>query len=239
MSTSNQLSNTFLVYLNLDMSNPSYPPFPDLHHYTLPISSQLASPPTSILAPQTVPDPPYPPPFSPPLVLSFIRGQKGGQQACYDRRKPDGTVYWQCRDKKQYTPACTGRLYTLEKESVKRSSDHNYPPSDREVMKSTAMSKAKYDTSTTTSSNVARAVLDSNPADVKAILPPCRLIAKQNRNYRKNNASEGATMRSNTQQLRTILASGPSCQLSGHSTLRWRRSFSSSGRTSILSAPRT
>ena len=193
--------------------------------YTLPmmptpISSRLASPPTSILTPQTVPDPPSPPTFSPPLVLYFIRGRKGGQQACYDgyiytidRRKPAGTFYWQSRDKKQYTPACTGRLYTLEKESVKRSSDHNHPPSDREVMKSTTMSKAKYDTSTTTSSNVARAVLDSNPADVKAILPPSRLIAKQNRNYRKNNASEGATMRSNTQQLRTILASGPLCHI--------------------------
>ena len=47
----------------------------------------------------------------------------------------------------------------------------------------------------------------------------------------------GATTRSNTQQLRTILVSGPSCQLSGHSILRWSRSFSSSGRTSILSAP--
>ena len=67
---------------------------------------------------------------------------------------------------------------------AKRSSDHNHPPHDREVMKSAAMSKAKYDTSTTTS-NVARAALDSNPAGVKAILPPCRLIAEQNRNYRE------------------------------------------------------
>ena len=98
MFTSNQLSNTFLGYLNLDMSNPSYPPFPDLDDnitppspsvsYTLPmmptsISSRLASPPTPILAPQTVPDPPSPP-FSSPIVLSFIRGRKGGQQACYD-----------------------------------------------------------------------------------------------------------------------------------------------------------
>ena len=97
MSTSNQLSNTFPGYLNLDMSNPSYSPFPDLDDYitppspsvsyTLPmmptpISSRLASPPTPILAPQTVPDPPSPPPFSPPLVISFIRGRKGGQQAC-------------------------------------------------------------------------------------------------------------------------------------------------------------
>ena len=30
-----------------------------------------------------------------------------------------------------------------------------------------------------------RAALDSNPAGVKAILPPCRLIAKQNRNYQE------------------------------------------------------
>ena len=72
MSTSNQLSNTFLGYLNLDMSNPSYPPFLDLDDYIVfpspsvfytlpmmptPISSRLASPPTPILAPQTVPDP--------------------------------------------------------------------------------------------------------------------------------------------------------------------------------------
>ena len=234
MSTSNQLSNTFLGYLNLDMSNPSYPPFPDLHDYITslpfgflhssydayssifpaglttyfytgspnrsgsPISSYLFTTSCPILHPW--------PERGPTSVLRRLHIYLRPQKACW-------TFYWQSRDKKQYTPACTGRLYTLEKESVKRSSDHNHPPSDREVMKSTTMSKAKYDTSTTTSSNVARAVLDSNPADVKAILPPSRLIAKQNRNYRKNNASEGATMRSNTQQLRTILASGPLCHI--------------------------
>ena len=63
MSTSDQLSYTFLGYLNLDMSNHSYPPFPDLYDYitppspsvsyTLPmmptpISSRLAPPPTPI-----------------------------------------------------------------------------------------------------------------------------------------------------------------------------------------------
>ena len=61
--------------------------------------------------------------------------------------------------------------------------------------------------------------------------------ATLNGDPRTNNASEGATTRSNKQQLRTILASGSSCKLSGHSTLRWSRSFYSSGRTSILSAP--
>ena len=116
MSTSDQLSNTFLGYLNLDMSNHSYPPFPDLYDYITPpspsvsytllmmptpISSRLAPPPTSILAPQTFPDPPSLPPFPPPLVLSF--------------RKPDGNFYWQCRDKKQNTPTCTCSLYTSGK----------------------------------------------------------------------------------------------------------------------------
>ena len=88
------------------MSNHSHPPFPDLYDYITPpspsvsytllmmptpISSRLAPPPTPILAPQTVPDHPSPPPFPPPLVISF--------------RKPDGNFYWQCRDKKQNTPA--------------------------------------------------------------------------------------------------------------------------------------
>ena len=131
-------------------SNPSYPPFPDLHYYitppspsvsyTLPmmpttISSRLASPPTSILAPQTVPDPHLLLPFhhllSNPSSVAGKGANKRATTATYtfDRRKPDGTFYWQCRDKNQYTPACTGRLYKLEKESVKRSSDHNHPPS--------------------------------------------------------------------------------------------------------------
>ena len=129
MSTSDQLSNTFLGYLNLDMSNHSYPPFPDLYDYinppspsvsyTLPmmptqISSRLAPPPTPILAPQTVPDPPSPPPFPPPLVLSF--------------RKPDGNFYWQCRDKKQNTPACTCSLYALGKNRRKGRLITTIPP---------------------------------------------------------------------------------------------------------------
>ena len=74
----NQLSTTFRSYLNLDMSNPSSPPFPDLADYitlpspsvsytfpmtSTPISSSLASPPTPRPAPQRFPNPPSPPPF--------------------------------------------------------------------------------------------------------------------------------------------------------------------------------
>ena len=67
MSTSDQLLTTFPGYLNLDMSNPSSPPIPDIDDYitnpsptvsctlfmtSTPMSSRLASPPTSRLAPK-------------------------------------------------------------------------------------------------------------------------------------------------------------------------------------------
>ena len=72
MSISYHLSTTFLGHLNLNMSNPSSPPFADNDDYinppstsvsytlpmtSTPISSRLASPPTPRRAPQTVPDP--------------------------------------------------------------------------------------------------------------------------------------------------------------------------------------
>ena len=116
MFTSYQLSNTFLGYLNLDMSNPSYPPFPDLDDYitppspsvsyTVPMmptprSSRLASPPTPILAHQTVPDPPYSSSLFTTSCLILHPWPKRGPTSVL----PDGTFYWQCRDKKQYTPA--------------------------------------------------------------------------------------------------------------------------------------
>ena len=65
----------------------------------------------------------------------------------------------------------------------------------------------------------------------------CNFHFKQFRIISDYQSNEVLRIHLNTQQLRTILASGPSCQLSGHSTLRWSRSFSSSGRTSILSGP--
>ena len=76
-----------------------------------------------------------------PPVLSFIKGRKGGTQACYggfvytyDRRKNDGTIYWQCKSRAAHSPRCTGRLYTQEKASVKRQTPHSHQPSEREVL---------------------------------------------------------------------------------------------------------
>ena len=126
-----------------------------------------------------------------PPVLSFIKGRKGGTQACYggfvytyDRRKNDGTIYWQCKSRAAHSPRCTGRLYTQEKASVKRQTPHSHQPSEREVLRSTAISNIKFDSSTTTPANVLRETLATTPADIKAILPAAYLLKKQIRSHR-------------------------------------------------------
>ena len=125
-------------------------------------------------------------------ALSFIRGRKGSDQACYegyiyskDRARPNGDIYWQCRDRKTYTPFCTGRLYTKGKERVKKQTPHNHQPSHKEVLKSSIISSVKYDETTATPGNVVRDVLASAPADVRVLLPATHLLEKQMRGHRK------------------------------------------------------
>ena len=101
-------------------------------------------------------------------VLTFIKGRKGGTQACYDgyvytydRKKDDGTIYWQCKSRANYTPCCKGRLYTREKTSVKRQTEHCHLPSEREVLRCTAISNIKFSSSTATPGDVLREVLST------------------------------------------------------------------------------
>ena len=118
-------------------------------------------------------------------TLSFIRGRKGSDQACYegyiyskDRIRPNGDIYWQCRDRKIYTPSCTGRLYTKGKENVIRQTAHNHQPSHTEVLKFAVISSIKYNVSTATPGNVVRDALASAPDDVRAVLPATYLLKK-------------------------------------------------------------
>ena len=124
-------------------------------------------------------------------VLTFIKGRRGGTQACYggfvytyDRRKDDGTIYWQCKSRAAHSPRCTGRLYTQERASVKRQTPHCHQPSEREVLRSTAISTIKFDSSTATPGNVLREALATIPSDIKAILPAAYLLKKQIRSHR-------------------------------------------------------
>ena len=129
-------------------------------------------------------------------TLSFIRGRKGSVQACYesyiyskDRIRPNGDIYWQCRDRKIYTPSCTGRLYTKGKENVIRQTAHNHQPSHTEVLKSAVISSIKYNVSTATPGNVVRDTLASAPDDVKAVLPATYLLKKTDENQSQENPS--------------------------------------------------
>ena len=124
-------------------------------------------------------------------VLTFIKGRKGGTQACYDgyvytydRKKDGGTIYWQCKSRANYTPRCKGRLYTRERTSVKRQTEHCHLPSEREVLRCTAISNIKFNSSTATPGNVLREALSTTPSDIKAILPASYLLKKQIRSYR-------------------------------------------------------
>ena len=129
-----------------------------------------------------------------PPELTFIRGRRGGQQACYvgfiytfDRDRKNGTYYWQCRERKEYTPNCTARLITVgntDGATVRQNPEHCHPPSYTEVLKSTVISNVKYDTSNKTPGNVVKDALKSTPADVKALLPKAHLLKKCNRRYR-------------------------------------------------------
>ena len=174
-----------------DTPGPLSPTVPNLSDYVLPSFLLTSNSPT-------VPDGSAS--SLPPPELTFIRGRKGSDQACYngyiyskDRNRPNGDIYWQCRDRKIYTPSCTGRLYTSGKQSVRRSTEHNHPPSEKEVLKSAAVSTAKYDTSRSTPGDVLRSVLVTAPEDVKALMPSGYLLKKQIRNNRNKEQATPTT----------------------------------------------
>ena len=56
--------------------------------------------------------------------LTFQTGSKGGRQAVYKgylycgNRKTQYVQHWACKDRKKYTPNCTGRLTTTINEPV-------------------------------------------------------------------------------------------------------------------------
>ena len=98
----------------------------------------MTSPPLTKSTPLTSQTLSYPPPLLTQILLSsFIRGRKESDQACFDgfifskdRTRPNGDIYWQCRDRKTH-PFCTARLYTQGKEIVKEDTEHNQPPSHK------------------------------------------------------------------------------------------------------------
>ena len=62
---------------------------------------------------------------------------------------------------------------------MKKHTEHNHPPSQKEVIKSSIVSTVMYDTTTATPGNFLRDALAVAPPDVKAILPSGYLLKKQ------------------------------------------------------------
>jgi hypothetical protein len=125
--------------------------------------------------------------------LSIIRGRKGGRQAVYngyvytfDRAIKNGTIYWQCKDRKQYDPPCTGRLYTNGEESVIREKEHRSHLSSIPSANAAAfISKIKHNSTTEAPGNVLRAEPQYCRHDVKAVIPSAENLKRQIRRYRK------------------------------------------------------
>ena len=72
---------------------------------------------------------------APILPLRSLKGRKGGRQVSYngfvyshDRIRPNGSHYWQCKDRRKYTPNCGGRLHT-DGDTVLRETPHSHPVS--------------------------------------------------------------------------------------------------------------
>lgn len=84
--------------------------------------------------------------------------------------------------------------HTTERTSVKRQTEHCHMPSEREVLRCTAISNIKFSSSTASPGSVLREVLATTPADIKAILPASYLLKKQIRSYRSKPRNAPSTV---------------------------------------------
>ena len=64
-------------------------------------------------------------------ALKFYSGRKRGQNCSYNgfcytlnKTRPDGHRYWDCKDRRQYTPPCKGRLITVGSDTVSKQNPH-------------------------------------------------------------------------------------------------------------------
>ena len=172
----------------LDTTPPPPPPHPD------PASPPLPTPPPPLPStPPSLPSTPPPPlPATPPppsSSLEFLTGARGGRQAQYNgytycgNRKTQKVQHWACKDRKQYTPNCTGRLTTTidEPVTVLKEIPHSQDPSNQTTSANTFLSKLRR---ATTSSSEAPAklvtsLLGGTPQDSVHELPDLKKLKRK------------------------------------------------------------
>ena len=124
--------------------------------------------------------------------LSFYRGRKRGQMCSYNgycyalnKNRPDGHRYWDCKDRRQYTPPCKGRLITVGSDTVSKENSHCHPPSVREVGVEHFLSDLRTENSNETPANIIREKLLQAPDAVKSSLPAAHNMKKMILDYRR------------------------------------------------------
>ena len=75
----------------------------------------------------------------------------------FNRKKDSRVIYWQCKGKR--TLQCKVRLYTLEKTSVIRATEHSYPSSATHIETLMTLPKIKNDSSMKDKLSLVRDVL--------------------------------------------------------------------------------
>ena len=123
-------------------------------------------------------------------ALTFYKGRKRGQQCSYNgylyahnKTKPNGHSYWDCKDRKLYTPPCKGRLTTLGSDVMKEN-PHSHIPSLKEVRTEHILSEIRTSNTNDTAANVVRELLMDAPDAVKSSLPTMDNMKKQINDYR-------------------------------------------------------
>ena len=125
---------------------------------------------------------------TPPVEeLRFLTGRRGGQQVAYDgfvytfdrQLAKSGTCYWQCRDRRNFSPPCTARLFTTgrgEGATVIRLKEHTgHGKSFDTVEAATILSDLKNTKSVDTPANIVGDLFDTASDGVRkqAEYPMC------------------------------------------------------------------
>ena len=124
--------------------------------------------------------------------LQFATGAKGSKQAmhngyvyCINRRNEDkGLIYWACKDRKLFTPACKGRLTSCGDEIVKVTA-HCHEGSENNVGVQQFLSNLRNTTSAETPANVVRNLLLSTPVPVQTHLQSMQSLKRRITNRRR------------------------------------------------------
>ena len=176
----------------LDTTPPPPPPSP--HPATPRLPLHPATPPLHTPPPPLPPTPPPPAatpptPPRPPVTssLRFLTGAKGGRQASYNgylycgNRKTQTLQHWACKDRKQYTPNCTGRLTTtIDGAEVVKETPHSHDPSLQTTAANEFLSKLRETTSSTEPpAKLVTGLLSDTPRDVVHELPDMRKLKRK------------------------------------------------------------